>query len=987
MKVIESDIIAKQNSQEVIIEGLTQKAKNDISGSIVNALYFKEFLDTIRQYFIKIDTLLEDKSSDKNNNTSNKKENNLSDINPFKDDKNIGSLFLPESEKEKTDTSTTLQKLSDIPKLFGAPAAAIINFLKESFADIKDVIKNLFTNFKESFKSNILQFFPKSRNNTAGKDSSNGSSNNEALEKIKGIFTGMGDSFKSLAIGLVAIAGAIVLFSIIPPEILAAVGVTLLGIGAMIFGIVKLSDLIEAHQANEKIESVKASILNISKGLLFIAGAIVVTSLAIIAFGLENVMLGIVTLISAAGLSVLLFTGLSKLVELAQVSETMPQVTKAFEDLSKGLVYIGLSIVVASIAGRLVTSDNIASISIILLSSIGILFLFSFISTKLIKPDTSDSIKAVGEAMKNASMSLIIISAAIIAASIAGEVIVSMPNAAIGISLVLGTAIGILIAFGVMATVANSENLEKINNVSKAFTSIAIALAIIAGVFIIISLVELDFKSIGLFIGSSLLLISGMSAIIFLLGKLPISKILTGTVILGLILITIGAMVFLFSKVKELGDFVEIAGLAGGILLMVGSISVIGLALAGLGMLTSLLIPISLGVVVLSTISLAIFAIAKIISVISKAIPGESKETIEKFNSLTNIIFSLVLISNALVFLGFSATTLAIIMPIAIGTLYLLSFAIKKFILPIINSFNEVNISEEAIFKINSIAYIISNLQQIGFALLSLAPIGLLLSVAWLFILPTINYILIASSIIQKFNNISLPSSDELNEKFNSIKTFIKSSSSVFDEYSLLAGGIRSLKFFAIMSELSKTSLLVTKISSISEKLNNIQLSTGVNKLSEDINAIHFTQETAKKLSGIFYNINKAFSALTPGLSLKGGFTLLNTITKINFIANAFERLTNLTNPIREFTAAIQEMAAATRSLDIQEIDIKEKGISEISKLKGNGLNSAFNERLDNQQINSNNEEYNEKLDQIINLLNSIRESSGIGAKYLSANA
>lgn len=986
MKIIEPEITAKQNSQDVIIEGLTQKAKNDISGSIVNALYFKEFLDTIRQYFIKIDNLLEDKSSGKNNNTSNKKENNLSDINPFKDDKNIGSLFLPESEKEKTDTSTTLQKLSDIPKLFGAPAAAIINFLKESFADIKDVIKNLFTNFKESFNSNILQFFPKSRNNTAEKEDDK-SSNNVALEKIKGIFTGMGDSFKALAIGLVAIAGAIVLFSIIPPEILAAVGVTLLGIGAMIFGIVKLSDIVEKNQANEKIENVKASILNISKGLLFIAGAIAATALAIIAFGLENVMLGIITLIATAGLSVLLFTGLSKLVERAQVSETMPKVTKAFEDLSKGLVYIGLSIVVASIAGNLITSENIKSISLILLSSIGILFLFSFISTKLIKPDTSDSIKAVGEAMKNASMSLIIISAAIIAASIAGEVMVNMPNSAIGISLVLGTALGILVAFSAMSYFANPESLEKINNVSKAFTSIAIALAILAGVFIIISLVELDFKSIGLFIGSSLLLIAGMSGIIFLLGKIPISKIILGTTILGLMLIAIGAVVFLFTKVKELGNFTEIAGLAGGILLMVGSISVIGLALAGLGMLTSLLIPISLGVVVISTISLAIFAITKIISVISKAIPGESKETVEKFNSLTNIIFSLVLISNALIFLGLSSTTLAIIMPIAIGALYLLSFAIKKFIVPIINSFNEVGISEEAINKIHSITNIVSSLQQIGLALLSLAPIGLLLSVAWLFILPTINYILITSSIVQKFNNISLPSYDGLNEKFNSIKTFINSSSSIFDGYSLLAGGIRSLKFFAIMSELSKTSLLVTKISSISEKLNNMQLSAGINKLSEDINAINFTQETAKKLSGIFYNINKAFSALTPGFSLRGGFTLLNTITKINFIANAFERLTNLTNPIREFTAAIQEMAATTNNLDIQEIGIREKGTSEISKLKGDGLSSAFNEKLDNQQINNNNEEYNEKLDQIINLLNSIRESSGIGAKYLSANA
>lgn len=987
MKIIEPEIIAKQSSQDVIIEGLTQKAKNDVSDSIVNALYFKEFLDTIRQYFIKIDNLLEDKSSDKNNNASSKKENNLSDINPFKDDKNIGSLFLPESEKEKTDTSTTLQKLSDIPKLFGAPAAAIINFLKESFADIKDVIKNLFTNFKESFKSNILQFFPKSKNNTAEKEDDK-SSNNVALEKIKGIFTGMGDSFKALAIGLVAIAGAIVLFSIIPPEILAAVGITLLGIGAMIFGIVKLNGLIETHQANEKIENVKSSILNISKGLLFIAGAIVVASLAIIAFGLENVMLGIVTLIAAAGLSVLLFTGLSKLVELAQVSETMPGVTKSFEDLSKGLVYIGLSIVVASIAGSLITSDNIASISIILLSSIGILFLFSFISTKFIKPDTSESIKAVGEAMKNASMSLIIISAAIIAASIAGEVMASMPNSVLGISLVLGTAIGILTAFGVMAAFANPENLEKINNVSKAFTSIAIALAIIAGIFIIISLVELDFKSIGLFIGSSLLLVSGMSAIIFLLGKIPISKILTGTVILGLILVAIGAMVFLFSKVKELGGFVEIAGLAGGILLMVGSISVIGLALAGLGMLTALLIPISLGVVVLSTISLAIFAISKIISVISKAIPGESKETVEKFNSLTNIIFSLVLISNALVFLGLSSTTLAIIMPLAIGALYLLSFAIKKFIVPIINSFNEVDISVEAINKINSIANIVLSLQQIGLALLSLVPTGLLLSISWLFILPTIKYTLVVSSIIQNFNNISLPSSDELNEKFNSIKAFIRGSSSIFDGYSLLGGGIRSLKFFAIMSELSKTQLLVTKISSISEKLNNMQLSAGINKLSEDINAISFTQETAEKLKSVFYNINKAFSALTPGFSLRGGFTLLSTITKINFIANAFERLTNLTDPIREFTAAVQEMAAVTKTLDIQEIGIKEKNISEIGKLKGNGLNSAFNERLDNQQINNNgNEEYNEKLDQIIVLLNSIKESSGLGAKYLSSNA
>lgn len=987
MKIIEPEIIAKQNSQEVIIEGLTQKAQNDISGSIVNALYFKEFLDTIKQYITKIDGLLEDnKDSDKNNNTSNKKENNLSDINPFKDDKNIGSLFLQELEKEKTDTSTTLQKLADIPKLFGAPAAAIINALKESFTELKDVIKNSFTDLKASLNSGGLQFSPKVRNNPSEKEDDK-SSNNVVLEKIKGIFTNMGDSFKALAIGLVAIAGAIVLFSIIPPEILVAVGVTLLGIGVMIFGIVKLSDIIEKNQANEKIESVKASILNISKGLLFIAGAIAATALAIIAFGFENVLLGIVTLIVTAGLSVLLFTGLSKLVELAQVSETMPKVTKAFEDLSKGLVYIGLSIVVASIAGSLVNSDNIASISLILLSSIGILFLFSFISIKLIKPDTSESIKAVGEAMKNASMSLIIISAAIIAASIAGEVIVNMPNSALGISLVLGTALGILVAFGVMSYFANPESLEKINNVSKAFTSIAIALAILAGVFIIISLVELDFKSIGLFIGSSLFLIAGMSGIIFLLGKIPISKILTGTVILGLLLVAIGAVVFLFTKVKELGDFTEIAGLAGGILLMVGSISVIGLALAGLGMLTSLLIPISLGVVVISTISLAIFAIAKIISIISKAIPGEIKETVEKFSALTNIIFSIVLISNALIFLGLSSTTLAIIMPITIGSLYLLSFAIKNFIVPIINSFNEIGISEEAVNKINSIANIISSLQQIGLALLSLAPIGLLLSVAWLFILPTMNYILIASSIIQKFNNISLPSSDGLNEKFNSIKTFINSSSSIFDEYSLLAGGIRSLKFFAIMSELFKTNLLVTKISSISEKLNNIQLSTGINKLSEDINAINFTQETAKKLSGIFYNINKAFSALTPGFSLRGGFTLLNTVTKINFIANAFERLTNLTNPIREFTAAVNEMAAATRSLDIQEIGIKEAGPSEISKLKGDGLNNAFNEKLDNQQITNNNEEYNEKLDQIINLLNSIRESSGIGAKYLSANA
>lgn len=822
---------------------------------------------------------------------------------------------------------------------------------------------------------------------------------------FKDLMGDIGTSMAALAVGLVGFSVALLALQAVDASTLGLAALVVAGLGGIVYAMVRLAQYVKDQGVDEQLEIVNKTVGTLGLTLMEMTASVAIGAFAINTFGYAAVFSGLVLTfgITLAAIGGTIF--LSNYIKQSVSEDTFKSITDATKNIATTMILMSVSLITATIAGMLIWTIGPQYAIAPLLVTVGIIYGFMRVSQSL-ENGGDKAIKAVGEAMVNVAISMILISAALLISGLVGEWLL---NGGADITTVQ-RVIGIMAVLGISYFML--KQLEKIGNSSNpaAILAVGVAMVLVSASMILTSVALLIAGSIGEWLLSDPLRTIGMVVVIGSMIGLMVglnalgqaSQSMIGNILLGLVGIGASTLALLMigGAYKLIAEVIEMAGggvegaltLVASVGIMIGGMAVMMVALAGLGMLMAMPLVaagIAAGIIAAAVLSSALLIVGNGYQAIGEAMNSIGDDVSASVEKAVSMVRSLAQIGTALAWFG--VTSLVFLNTLPYASIVLIAMT------PIVTLFAEASkqvsdvadtIGDEAVQKCQkaSAAILSLSLVAVTLGLFGIATQALSTSISW-----ASTNVLTLYETMEKVRDTALlaQSISDLGIDLSTIGQVGR----VALDLTALAGVLGLLGIalslmqpmlenaaggFVTLNEATKS------IEETSQHLASIEalgIDTTINSLADQIDNIHFGLGTALKLRSALASLQYAFGGNVNGdmsSTMDAVAKSVEALSSIEKVADGFERLAALSEPLNEVAVSMREVASAAREIADANIPEALEGLQSMKQPEEEEKPQALEQpKEDDGQA--------EKLDQLIqltqNMLNAINASSSSMAR------
>lgn len=826
---------------------------------------------------------------------------------------------------------------------------------------------------------------------------------NDAKLSFKDLMGNIGTNVAALAVGLVGFSVALLALQQVDDSTISKAVAIVAGLSALTAAMVILADYIKEEGAIEALDTVSNTFLRIGATLALSVAAIAVGAFAINQFGAGAIIGGVVLTL---GMAFLTFGGtllLANYIKDNVDDEMFQSIATTMNKVSNVMTQISVGLIVAAIAGLAISILGMDTVLLPLVIAGTLLASFIFVGES-IDDEGARAIQAVGQAMVMASVSLLLISAALLLAGFVGQWLSEDETRMNGVTLVLTTAtvlLGGLIVIGIAAQP------EPIVAAGVAMILAAVSLAAIAGALFIagslgqwLSEDSSRYVGVAIVLGVAAGLLIGLIAV-GIIGQSAMEPILMGAVVMALAsasLLMIGIAFMAIGSALEMAgggvEAVQALGLASLMMIYVSAL-MIG-ALTGLGFLSPFIPMMVAGMAVIAVSSAALLLVALPFVTIAQVVSQVGDAQQAGMLGLTAIVMigSLVGIASALTLFGIASVFFLGTLPLATAGLQALS--------PVINEV--ASVAQDIANANDSIG---GNVEQ-SMQRFMLILLGVNVIVAEVALVGLVTYALAAPILL---GIVGLEAVDMITSKISEtvsgpISDLSEVQTEVFGQamiavaavtrfaLSLALAGVGVMFASALLvPSLIGFAAITSAVTAVEDTAKSIQsladigLSESLNTLADDVDNIKFGLPQALRLRAALSALQFAFGGplLNSGSiastmdAMSRSIEGLNSIEKV---ADGFERLASLSEPLNEVAASMREVAAAAK--DISDANIPE-ALAGLQDFKKPQEEEKPQELEQPQQTDETPQKLDELIDLVTDLVNAMSSMSRSSAGIMNA--